>query len=913
MKKRLLSILLAVCLLMSLLPTVALAAEGDVDYLYCDETGTNWQTGIKAASEYTAVTSEVTAWTDTAENPGWYVVNSNVTIDQRVTVTGDVRLILTDGCALTVNGGILVQDDDNDSTNGSANALTIYGQTQPVLDDAGNVTNNVGKLTANTVDNPAQAGIGSNQRAHGGTITINGGIIESAVGDNGSGAGIGGGGGKVTINGGAVNATGTMGAGIGGSGRISENGYSVGDNGGEVTINGGTVTATSSSGAGIGGGVGIGGNGSVGGNGGKVTINGGTVTATSTNGAGIGGGGGNGGGSGGEITICGGSVVASSTNGAGIGGGKGLSSGIGDSGTFQTQKTGEANGNAVIFASSIGDTSKQDSWSGVIFAGDADGKVYGTAVTPIADFTIGSGKTLLIPERAALTITDITAANNGSVYVDGTLTGTVGGNVYYPLTVTGGTADGDVSTYLERNYGKAAGTVTLTGTNIPDGKEFDGWTTSESTVTVENNAFTMPAKALTVTAQYRAVPYTITYELNGGTADNPTTYTVESDAITLNNPTRTGCTFAGWSGTDLSGENNTSVTIPQGSTGHRTYTAHWIPDTYNVALVTNGGTINSGAVTSYTYGQRVTLPTDVTRTGYAFAGWYDNEACTGEPVTAISATDTGDKTFYAAWTALYPPTIADTEDGGMTVSPSDPQAGDQVTITPKPDEGYEVDTVVVTDPGGNPVEITDNGDGTYSFTQPEGAVTIRVTFRDATVVPFADVPTDAYYYHAVQWAVRHRITYGTSATTFSPDEPCTRAQTVTFLWRAAGRPAPTSSEMPFTDVVKGSYYEKAVLWAVESGITKGTSATTFSPNATCSRAQFATFLWRSQGMPAAGTTNPFTDVPTNAYYTSAVLWAAEHGITEGTTPTTFSPDEVCKRAQTVTFLYRCLGRYPVQN
>ena len=233
MKKRLLSILLAVCLLMSLLPTVALAAEGDVDYLYCDETGTNWQTGIKAASEYTAVTSEVTAWTDTAENPGWYVVNSNVTIDQRVTVTGDVRLILTDGCALTVNGGILVQDDDNDSTNGSPNALTIYAQ-----------TNGTGKLTVPKLDDSdSNAAIGGNSNGgSGGKITINGGIIEAAVGDNGDGAAIGGGG-------------------------------SADSNGGSITINGGTVTATSSfNGAGIGG--------DIQGKGGAVTISGSTVTAT---------------------------------------------------------------------------------------------------------------------------------------------------------------------------------------------------------------------------------------------------------------------------------------------------------------------------------------------------------------------------------------------------------------------------------------------------------------------------------------------------------------------------------------------------------------------------------------------------------------------------------------------------------
>ena len=175
-------------------------------------------------------------------------------------------------------------------------------------------------------------------------------------------------------------------------------------------------------------------------------------------------------------------------------------------------------------------------------------------------------------------------------------------------------------------------------------------------------------------------------------------------------------------------------------------------------------------------------------------------------------------------------------------------------------------------------------------------------------IPFVDVPSDAYYFDAVLWAVENGITYGTSATTFSPDESCTRAQAITFLWRAAGCPSPQSREMPFKDVDKGSYYETAVLWAVENGITKGTSATTFSPEDNCTRAQIAAFLWRSQGMPDAGTSNPFTDVTSGKYYYNAVLWAVENGITNGTSATTFSPDEDCARDQIVTFLYRCLSK-----
>ena len=174
-------------------------------------------------------------------------------------------------------------------------------------------------------------------------------------------------------------------------------------------------------------------------------------------------------------------------------------------------------------------------------------------------------------------------------------------------------------------------------------------------------------------------------------------------------------------------------------------------------------------------------------------------------------------------------------------------------------------------------------------------------------LPFTDVAVTDYYYDAVLWAAENGITGGVDDTHFAPNATCTRAQAVTFLWRAAGSPAPKSSDMPFTDVAEGSYYYDAVLWAVENGITDGTSATTFSPDAVCSRGQIVTFLWRSQKSPASDSVNPFADVAADAYYNSAVLWAVTNGITDGTSATTFSPNNDCTRAQIVTFLYRCLG------
>ena len=205
-------------------------------------------------------------------------------------------------------------------------------------------------------------------------------------------------------------------------------------------------------------------------------------------------------------------------------------------------------------------------------------------------------------------------------------------------------------------------------------------------------------------------------------------------------------------------------------------------------------------------------------------------------------------------------------------------------------------------------------DGWYS----NSALTIKVTSIKLTSnttiyakwtaksdMSFTDVADKAYYRDAVEWAVENGITKGTTATTFSPNATCTRAQAVTFLWRAAGSPEPKTSTMPFTDVNAGSYYYDAVLWAVENGITEGTSDTTFSPNATCTRAQIVAFLWRSEKSPAAGTANPFADVKSTAYYADAVLWAVKEDITKGTTNTTFSPNADCTRAQIVTFLWRC--------
>ena len=236
---------------------------------------------------------------------------------------------------------------------------------------------------------------------------------------------------------------------------------------------------------------------------------------------------------------------------------------------------------------------------------------------------------------------------------------------------------------------------------------------------------------------------------------------------------------------------------------------------------------------------------------------------------------------------------------GGSITPSgnvSVREGRDKTFTITPDKGYAVANVKIDGKSIGAVK-------SYTFENVRRNHTIEVSFARAN--EFIDVPAGSYFYEAVMWAVENGVTTGVSASRFDPNGVCTRAQAVTFLWRAAGSPAPRSRTVPFTDVPVGSYYYDAVLWAVENGITKGTINTRFSPNDTCTRAQIVAFLWRSEKSPAAGSRNPFADVKSTAYYADAVLWAVENDSTKGTTNTTFSPNADCTRAQIVTFLWRC--------
>ena len=254
----------------------------------------------------------------------------------------------------------------------------------------------------------------------------------------------------------------------------------------------------------------------------------------------------------------------------------------------------------------------------------------------------------------------------------------------------------------------------------------------------------------------------------------------------------------------------------------------------------------------------------------------------------------------------YSVSVDDVKHGTVTVSPESASKGDTVTITVAPDKGYTLESLTVLDKDGKALALTDKGGGRYTFTMPAGEITVKAVFMDDNTMLnfFTDVHAEDYYYDAVLWAAQEGVTGGTSDTLFAPNAGCTRAQAVTFLWRAAGSPEPKTLSS-FADVPADAYYAKAVAWAVENGVAKGVSETAFAPDTGCTRAQIVTFLWRAQQSPASGGKNPFTDVPAAAYYYNAVLWAVENDVAKGVSETAFAPNNNCTRAQIVTLIYRC--------
>ena len=400
---------------------------------------------------------------------------------------------------------------------------------------------------------------------------------------------------------------------------------------------------------------------------------------------------------------------------------------------------------------------------------------------------------------------------------------------------------------------------------------------------------------------------------------------IDLGTLTVSGGTFTGATYAV---ADVSSENadvtisggqfaGTKAAIVKSSTSKATIAVSGgkFSSDPSVYVVGNGNTNivkRDGSEGAYTYtvlaksgltsGVYLTNPS-----GALASNYYVSSTANGVWTVSYSAPYSGGSSSYDPTYSVSTP--SKTEHGTVTVSPKNASKGDTVTVTVKPDSGYVLETLTVTDKNGNELTLKDKGNGKYTFTMPAGKVEVKATFMEDNSMLnfFYDVPNNAYFYEAVKWAVKNGITTGVGDNLFAPEQPCTRAQIVTFLWRAAGSPEPKGAASGMTDVVSGSYYEKAVAWAIENGITTGTTTSTFSPDATCTRAQAVTFLARALKAKAASAAE-FSDVPTNSYFADAVAWAAANGVTEGIGGGLFGSDNDCTRGQIVTFLYRAYNK-----
>ena len=470
--------------------------------------------------------------------------------------------------------------------------------------------------------------------------------------------------------------------------------------------------------------------------------------------------------------------------------------------------------------------------------------------------------------------------DENSNYADGTasVTVTVVDKTDANVTITGAPTN--------KTYGDADFTLTASAADVGTGTGTWTWTSSDSSVLeVTGSDATATVKIL------KAGAATISAKFESDT----TVDTETTAAITVGKAT---ITVAAKNQSIYVGGTVPSLTSPVKDT-HYTVTGLVGSDTL-------GGTITM----EYQKSGTTAIP-DVTK-----AGTYDivisgaTEPAGGNYNTIVfqTATLTISNPSHSgggggSYTPSYSITVDKTENGTITVSPKSASKGDTVTITVKPDKGYELEMLKALDKDGDALKLTEKN-GKYTFKMPTGKVTVKGSFvEEAPEQIFKDVPVDAYYYEAVKWAAEKGVTGGVGNGLFAPNQPCTRAQIVTFLWRAAGSPAPKNMSS-FTDVPADAFYAMAVAWAVENGITGGTGDGKFSPDATCTRAQAVTFLYRAAGSPKVSGSAEFGDVATNAYYADAVAWAAKNGITGGIGGGLFGSDNDCTRAQIVTFLYR---------
>ena len=515
------------------------------------------------------------------------------------------------------------------------------------------------------------------------------------------------------------------------------------------------------------------------------------------------------------------------------------------------------------------------------------------------------------------------AANGSGLYIIGSQA-----SGYGKLFANGGSVDGDVvlgdttdgpCTITGSGGTVFNGKVTVTPGSTIESGTFNGEVINNGTITGGTFSGTVINGEDGTIAEGVSIPnlkFIVTFD-NEGTR----TTAIIDNGVKLTAPaapTKEGYRFGGWYYDNNGGKAKWDFDTDT-VTRAMTLTAKWV-QTYTVAFDTSGG--SAVAPVTVDAGSTATKPVDPTKSGYTFGGWY-KDSTLQTPWDFANGTVTADTTLYAKWTANPPapsyddpdPTYAVSapaaENGSVTVSPRNASAGSTVTITVKPDSGYVLETISATDRNGNDLKLTDRGNGKYTFTMPGSRVEVKVTFMEDNSVLnfFYDVPNGAYYYDAVKWAVNNGITGGVGNSLFAPNQPCTRGQIVTFLWRAAGSPV-VNYAMNMTDVAEDAYYGEAVRWALSEGITTGIGDITFGPDAACTRAQAVAFLFRyavASGMDAvtlADLISGFADAASvPGYAVSAMNWALSQGIMQGS-GTQLLSGNTCTRAQIVTFLYR---------
>ena len=1081
MKKRLFASLLCLALCLSLLPITALAdGDGGVAYIERGWDGSAVTEQPKTIDIYTPIVENTVTWNGTTG--GWYVARDNVTINQRVTVIGDVHLILTDGCTLTVNGGIQLEAGDS---------LTIYGQSDGA--------DTMGKLTASiTSENTAiyNAAIGGNTGKTGGTLTVCGGAVEAtvtvidvsqsdpdtsqgnnngsfagdsygaAIGGGGSETGTGGDGGTITIFGGTVRAESVLGAGIGGG-----SGGGGGGDGGKVTISGGAVRAESYYGGGIGGGGDLSG-GDTGGDGGTITISGGTVEVQSVSGAAIGGGSsGFGfsdsiptktkgtGGSGGTITISGGSVTATTMTGrtigllsemgagrwagAAIGGSFGGSSGnITISGgtvtaivSSQTAPHAEPDADP-IYSAGIGSSSSSSGGGnitisgGTVFAQSPDGAgigcgensdgsdiviaISGGTVEAVSTNGAGIGGGMIESLSAMVNFATIYSGgeitiSGGSVSAQSTNGAGIGsGAVIYDVSDGSEVSKEDTPEVNGGEITVSGGTVSaqsVRGAGIGGGS---GQVTVGSTVTVDPDAQTTPSLTLssgsggTVTISGGTVEAVSTEGVGIGSGGMPF-YQSETPAVDqyihcvsgkagtfATGPDGNAMLFAtgriahieddddtsAWQGVIFLGSEgqlygtsvtlSEDVTIPSGNTleigqGQTLSVGRGVTMTIdNEDCLTGAGTLGAGGSYEILNPLPVFTPTTLFYTGSDLSGRLSLTAPAGSvsimgqtftvsgtptyrdwvitlpaggilqvgtyTVTAYSPsqgrtvsgqiTVIGDSSSTPTYSVILPGRV---EGGTVTAKKSYAEEGETFRFTVTPDEGWELDTLSVTDNRGTELDVKYEGDSVYSFKMPARRVEIQVSFREIPPesLPFTDIADNAWYADAVRYVYKHGLMAGTSATTFAPDVTTSRAMIATILWRMAGSPV-VNYAMNFADVPQDQWYSEAIRWATSEGIVGGYGNGLFGTNDPITREQFAAMLYRfaqEQGYDVSIGENTnilsYTDVADlSEYAISAMQWAVGAGIINGTGDgSTLTPQGQATRAQAAVMLTRFCEEY----